>query len=116
MPTLEMMFERDAKITALKAENFELRARIAELEAPTLELVGGKWEEVQPNHWQRCVDGYCMHVLIDYPDCETWCFQILGREYPRLMPTSGYPNREAAMEAAEKALLEEVGKFVGVKK
>lgn len=33
MPTLEMMFERDAKITALKAENDALRARIAELEA-----------------------------------------------------------------------------------
>lgn len=84
MPTLEMIYERDAKITALKAENFELRARITELET-----ANEKWAEKcrkAEQYWRRAFD---------------------------LWQTT-HPAH--TLELAEKALIEEAKKSVGIEK
>ena len=104
--------ERD---TAVESKNF-YASQIAELEAatPTLELVGGEW-------------GYNIKGDRAYRDIGEWNIRVVPHLYGSawriahgceacggIIAEGTAPTREAAIEAAEKALLVEVGKFVRV--
>lgn len=106
---------RKAKESDLELENSALRARIAELETatPTLELVGGEWEERGSWCEVRFI-GLYQQGLINPGDSGQWMWsnsRINGTQ----ISNGTAPTREAAIEAAEKALLSEAGKFVRIK-
>lgn len=86
-------------------------SRVAKLEAaiPTLELVGGEWEHF--NEWSRRKIGPYTISLEQQSD-GSWGWILVA---DRCVADGLAPTREAAIEAAEKALLEEVKKFVRIK-
>lgn len=113
MTKSEMMYERDAKITALKAENFELRARITELEAATLELVGGEWKKWSDEHYSKNIGMFEVEVFTSPYEHDKWEFVInLYHEEP--FAEGSAPNCNAAMKAGEHAFIEEIKKFVSI--
>lgn len=77
-----------------------------------LELVGGEWEETVPNFFRRKACGYRAEVWKAVTS-GYWIWGVL--EDSEHVDTNTAPTREAAIAAAEAALLEEIGKFVRVR-
>ena len=78
-----------------------------------LELVGGEWEEYMGVH-KRVVGAYSLETW--EPNPNDWLWVVAEDSKQEYTIYSGNEiSREAAMAAAEAALLEEIGKFVRVK-
>lgn len=95
--------------------------RIAELEAanhrlsaePRLELVGGEWEQRGSWSYVRWIGPYRQEI-VDGGEGGQWSWANRSGILATLSEGTA-PTGEAAIKAAEKALLEEVKKFVRIK-